>query len=179
MPILSQINTVHASFNFIKIYFNIIFTSTPSPSKWSLSLWFRHQNLVCTFFFQYLLHAPPISFSLIPSLEQYLDGCTDNSSLHYLPLSFYVAPLGPRYPPQHPILKNHQPNFFTFQPKFQSTHNNRQNYNYVHPNLHIFEQPTVRSKIPDRILAGITRVQSACNFFTKAILIFESCYQIF
>jgi hypothetical protein len=49
----------------------------------------------------------------------------------------------------------------------------RQNYNYVHSNLHIFEQPTVRSKIPNRILAGYTTVPSAFNFFTNAIFIFE------
>ena len=49
IPILSQINTVHAStFCTLKIHFNIIFPPRPGLSKWSLSFGFPHQNPVCT-----------------------------------------------------------------------------------------------------------------------------------
>jgi hypothetical protein len=48
-PILSQINLDHDPLPpYLKIHFNIILPSTPGSSMWSLSLWFPHQNPVCT-----------------------------------------------------------------------------------------------------------------------------------
>ena len=49
IPILSQIDPVHAPKSlFLKIYLNIILTSVPGLSKWSLTLRFHHQNPVYT-----------------------------------------------------------------------------------------------------------------------------------
>ena len=47
VPILSQINPVHASSHFLKIHFNIILPSMARSSNWSLSLVFPAFSLDC------------------------------------------------------------------------------------------------------------------------------------
>ena len=47
VPFLRQIDQVHTTTSyFLKIHLNIIIPSTPGSPKWSLSLWFPHQNSV-------------------------------------------------------------------------------------------------------------------------------------
>ena len=62
LPILSQINPVHApSSHSLKIHLKFILPSMPWSSKWSISLKFPHQNPVCT---PALAHTCHISFSI-------------------------------------------------------------------------------------------------------------------
>ena len=69
VPILSQLDPVHApTFHVLKICLNIILSSMPGYSKWSLSLKFHHQNPVYTSLTPpYVLHATPITFFSSPS----------------------------------------------------------------------------------------------------------------
>ena len=46
----TSLSPVHPPLCFLKRYFNIIFPSTRSSSKWSLSVRHPHQNHVCTCF---------------------------------------------------------------------------------------------------------------------------------
>jgi hypothetical protein len=43
--------------------------------------------------------------------------------------------------------------------------NHRQNYNLAYSNLYIFRQKARGQKVPDRVVASITRVLSPLNFF--------------
>ena len=63
VPILSQINPVHAPSHFLKIRFNIILPSTPGCFKWSPSLKFAHQNPVCTTQLPHTCYMPCLSNS--------------------------------------------------------------------------------------------------------------------
>ena len=73
VPILSQLDPVHTrTLYFLKIHLNIILPTTPGSPKWSLTLWFPHQNLVyASPIPQFALHALPISLFSILSPEQF------------------------------------------------------------------------------------------------------------
>ena len=66
VPILNQINSIHARSPLLEEPFQKIFLSTPISSKWSLSFRLPHQkprlHLSCLL---HVLHTPPISLFLI------------------------------------------------------------------------------------------------------------------
>ena len=63
VPVLSHINSVHASLYILKMYFNIILPSTPRSSKLFLSLRFPLDNPVCTTPLPHTCHTPRPSHS--------------------------------------------------------------------------------------------------------------------
>jgi hypothetical protein len=64
VPILSQFDPVHTpTFQFLKIYLNIIFPPTPGSRKWSLSLRFLHQSPVDASFLTHTRYIPRLSHS--------------------------------------------------------------------------------------------------------------------
>ena len=58
IPILSQIDPVHAPTSFLKIHLNITVPPIPGSSKWSFSFRFPHKNPVCTFPLLHTCHMP-------------------------------------------------------------------------------------------------------------------------
>jgi len=75
IPILVQINPIHALIPLIEINFNIILPSRLRSSKWSVSIRSPHQYPL-----QYLLHVPPIS---LPAEEHETNMANSLSSFYY------------------------------------------------------------------------------------------------
>ena len=68
LPVLSQIKSVHATTShFLKIHLNIILSSMPQSSKWSLSVRSPHQNPV------YISPVPHMFYMPCPSRSSRLD----------------------------------------------------------------------------------------------------------
>ena len=114
VPILSQINPVHAlTIDFLKTCFSIL-PSVRSYSKWSPSVRFYHQNPLCT---SALLHA---CHMLSPSNSSSCGHCniwrgvkiTQPLFMQLSPLHCYLVPLGSTYLLQHPISQHHESTFF-------------------------------------------------------------------
>ena len=112
---LRKIDPVHAlTSHFLKIHLNIILTSMPGSSNWSLSLRFPHQNPV------YTSALPHTCYMSRPPHSSRFDHSNNIGRgvqiikvliIWFSPLSHYPVSVRPKYYPQHPILKRPQPTF--------------------------------------------------------------------
>jgi hypothetical protein len=138
VPILSQLDPVHTPTpHFLKSI--LIFPAIPWSSQRPLSLRFPHQNHVHTSSLPipatWLAHHILLYFITKTIFgEQYRS--LNPSLCIFLHSPFTSSLLGPKYSPQHRILKHSQPTFLPKcqRPSFTPTHN-RQNYYSVYLNL--------------------------------------------
>jgi len=116
VPILSQMNPLHAPTSYPKIHFNIISPSTLSSSRWSFPFTFSYQNIVWIFNLSSLLpcvlHVPPTILDLIILTIFGKVYKWRRSSLCSLFQTLAASPLRSKYFPQHPVFKHSQSVFF-------------------------------------------------------------------
>ena len=120
VPILSQLDPVHSPTSyFLKINLNIILSSTPGSSKWSLSHRFPHQNPVYASPLPHTRYMPCPSHSspfYRPKNIGWAVQIVQLLIMQFSPLPCYFFPRRSKYSPQHPVLKH--PQHLTTQPAY-------------------------------------------------------------
>ena len=155
----SHINPVHASPpDFLKTHFNIILPRTHRSPKFPHSSGFPTKTLytpllspICTTCPAHLILLDLLTRTIF--VEQYRS--LSSSLCSFLYSSATSSLLGPKYSPQHPLLKHPQPTFLPQceGPSFTPIQNNRQNYSSIYLNFYIFGQQTGRQNILHRMIA--------------------------
>ena len=106
VPIPSQVSPLRGPpSHFLKIHLNIILPSTPGSSKRSLYIKSPPKPCMHLFSTPYMLHAPPILFSITRTVfgEQYRSLSSSLCSFLHSPVtSSFLCPLYP----QHPIVEH-------------------------------------------------------------------------
>ena len=138
VPILNQINPVHASSShFLKIYFNMTIPAMPMSSKWSLSLGSSHQSPACTSSLPRTCHMPRPSHSSTFGYPKDIWWGVEIIRFPFMQCSALhcrLVPLRSKYLPQHTILAHPQPTFLhqCEWPSLTLIKNNRQNCSSVY-----------------------------------------------
>ena len=115
VPVMNQMNPVYLNTSdYFTINFNIITLSMTRSSKWSPSVRFPHQKSVRIYPLPHTCYMPhQAHFSWSDHANNIWWGVQFMKLLimKFSPVSCYLRPLRPKYPPKHSILEHPQPMF--------------------------------------------------------------------